>query len=822
MTYRNLPSSIANEPLATLVEIVPMPLAFLDREFHFVYANQAAAEQVGIVKETLVGLPMSEVVPGYWPELKKIFKRVLTGETITNHEVDLSELGSEPREWIASFYPVHDDGEVIAIACTSMDVTELEKAKHALQARNDLFAMLAKASAAVSRSQTKQELFEEICEIAVDTGNFRYAWIGVPDEGKIKLIAQAGDDGGYIRAIDEADLNISADPDDPRSAGPTGQAYLHGITSFVNDYFKAPETEPWREAALAVGFRGAAALPIREQGQVVAVLTLYAAEKNFFSEELIQTLAEVTPSMSLAMDRFALELQSKDDEAEMILRDRALTAATQGVVITDAQAGDNPVIYATPAFEELTGYSSDEMRGKNCRILQGEDTDPAEVAKVSQAISEGRGCEVEMINYRKNGESFWNRVMISPIFDDAGNLTHYVGVQTDVSERRKLERQVNQAQKMEAVGQLAGGVAHDFNNVLTAIRGAADLALAEVGPGSVREDLKQIDKAAERAARLTQQLLAFSRRQVLQPQSTDLNLVVTETTALVSRVIGDNIELVEKFAPSLPAVLVDRAQLQHVILNLCINARDAMPDGGTITIQTSAADLDESAAESQLVPAAGSYSVIEISDNGIGMSPATLSRIFEPFFTTKSEGTGLGLATVYGIVNQTGGNVAVESEEGVGTLFRIYLPTTTEAIEPDRAARSAPTSSLDGAETILHVEDSEMLRPLISRTLERHGYKVLSAANAKEAIEIAESDLSSIDLMITDIVMPGMNGRELAEMLVGKNPALRILFTSGYPEDMVIRDGISGHEVNFIEKPFLAKDLLPMVRSILDDPPAGR
>ena len=821
MTYRNLPASVSNEPLATLVEIVPMPLAFLDREFHFVYANQAAAEQVGRLREGLTGLPMSEVVPGYWPELKKIFKRVLTGETIVNHEVDLSELGSEPREWIASFYPVHDDGEVIAIACTSMDVTDLQEAKRALQSRNDLFAMLAKANSAVSRSTTKEELFAEICEIAINTGKFQHAWIGVPNNGLLVPIARAGDDGGYLRSLDDADLNISTDPEDRRSQGPTGQAYLHGTASFVNDYFKSPETEPWQAAALAVGFRGAAALPIREQGQVVAVLTLYAAEKDFFSSELIQTLAEITPSMSLAMDRFALEHQREEDEAEMILRDRALTAATQGVVITDAQAEDNPVIYATPAFEELTGYSSEEMRGRNCRILQGEGTDPSEVAKVRQAIADGHGCEVELINYRKDGESFWNRVMISPIFDDSGKLTHFVGVQTDVTERRKLERQVSQAQKMEAVGQLAGGVAHDFNNVLTAIRAAADLALAEVGPGSVREDLQQIDKAAERAAHLTQQLLAFSRRQVLQPQSTDLNLVVTETSALVSRVIGDNIELVERFAPGLPAVLVDRAQLQHVILNLCINARDAMPDGGTITIQTSASDLDESYVESRLVPVAGRYAVIEISDDGSGMSTETLSRIFEPFFTTKSEGTGLGLATAYGIVNQTGGHVAVESEIGVGTLFKIYLPTTSKAIEPDWSARGVPTESLDGGETILHVEDSEMLRPLVSRALGRHGYKVLSAANANEAIEIAEREQQNIDLMITDVVMPGMNGRELAEILLDKNPNLRVLFTSGYPEDMVIRDGISGHEVNFMEKPFLAKELLPLVRSILDDPPAG-
>lgn len=810
---------VSAEPLATLVEIVPMPLAFLDREFHFVYANQAAAEQVGILKETLVGLPMSEVVPGYWPELKKIFKRVLTGETITNYEVDLSELSKEPREWIASFYPVHDEDEVIAIACTSMDVTDLHMTERALEVRNDLFSMLAQANGAVSRSSTKEELFDEICEIAIKVGKFRYAWVGVPTNGKITGVARAGDDGGYMQALDDLDLNISTDPDDPRSHGPTGQAYLNGKLSFVNNYFESASTELWQEAAATVGFRGAAALPIREHGKIIAVLTLYSEQNDFFSDERIETLSEMASGVSLALDRFELDRRRKEHEAEMILRDRALTAATQGVVITDAQAGDDPIIYVTPAFEELTGYTKDDMIGRNCRILQGPETDPAEVAKMHHALAEGRACEVELLNYRKNGESFWNLVSIAPIFDDDGVLTHFVGVQTDVTEHRKLEQQVRQAQKMEAVGQLAGGVAHDFNNALTAIRAAADLAIAEAGPGSVCEDLKQIDKAAEHAAKLTQQLLAFSRQQVLQPQSTDLNQVVTDTTALVTRVIGDNIELSEKLASGLEAVLVDRAQLQQVILNLCINARDAMPDGGRIAIETSSCDLDEDYVRNRLVPKAGRYAIVEIADNGIGMDEATKSRLFEPFFTTKSEGTGLGLATVYGIVNQTGGYVDVESELGVGTVFKVYLPTTMKAIAPDRSERGSASASLDGNETILHVEDSEMLRPLVARALERHGYNVLSAANAKEAIEIANVEQLNIDLMITDIVMPGLNGRELAELLVKKNPKLRVLFTSGYPEDMVIRDGISEDEVNFIEKPFLAKDLLPLVRSILDESP---
>jgi two-component system cell cycle sensor histidine kinase/response regulator CckA len=374
---------------------------------------------------------------------------------------------------------------------------------------------------------------------------------------------------------------------------------------------------------------------------------------------------------------------------------------------------------------------------------------------------------------------------------------------------------------MEAVGQLAGGVAHDFNNALTAIRGSVDLALGEVKLESAREDLRQIDKAAEHAANLTRQLLAFSRQQVLQPQSTDLNQVVTEITALITRIIGDNIDLHEDLSPSLDTVLVDRAQLQQVIINLAINARDAMPDGGIIEIKTSNCELDESYVTNGLVAEAGDYAMIEISDNGSGMDEQTQAKVFDPFYTTKSEGTGLGLATVYGIVSQTGGYIALDSEPNIGTTFKVYLPTTEREVAPARADRSAAAGSSDGSETILHVEDSEMLRPLVKRTLGRRGYNVLSAANAEEAIEIAKTEEGKIDLVLTDIVMPGLNGRELADILLPLYPNLRVLFTSGYPADVVIREGIAEDEVHFIEKPFLAKDLVAKVRSILDEDVAG-
>ena len=816
---------VTTEPLAALVEIVPMPLVFFDRELRCVYANQAAAEQVKVDRESLVSRPISEVLPAIWPKLKELLERVLAGETITDfqfHLRDLDDPEKPHRKWLGSYYPVIDDGEVIAAACTSIDVTELHAAKRELEIRNDLFAMLAQVNAAVNSSRSKQELFDAVCEIAYRTGNFQYAWVGAPENGAILPVASAGDDKGRTSRLEGEGLTISTDPNDPLSRCPTGQAYLTGKASFVNNYFETPETEPWREVATDVGFFGSAAVPIRQNGEVVAVLAIYAHRRNFFTPEMMVVLEEITPSLSLALERFELERRRRIDETALDLRDRALSAATQGVSITDMRIEGNPIIYASPALGELFGYPPDDLLGLPGETFIGEATDRGEVERLRGGLASGQLVEAELLSYRKNGESFWNRLTISPVLDEDGTLTHAVAVHTDVTEQHKLENQVRQAQRMEAIGQLAGGVAHDFNNALTAIRGSVDLALTEEMPEAARQDLRHADEAAEHATQLTRQLLAFSRQQVLQPQSTDLNRVVRETTELVRRLIGDNVELNVDVGSEIDAVIVDRAQLQQVIINLAVNARDAMPDGGVISLATANHVLGQSYAEHGFVAKAGQYVMLEVSDSGHGMDETTQSKIFEPFYTTKPDGTGLGLATVYGIVNQTGGHIEVESTVDVGTTFKIYLPTTSLEVAPERTEPNPGASSLRGVETILHVDDSEMLRPLVMRSLSRQGYNVLSAADAEEALAIAKSLDGKLDLVITDVVMPGLNGRELAERLLADYPHLGVIFTSGYPSDKVIRAGIAEAEVSFIEKPFLAKDLLVMVRSMLDAPQPAR
>lgn len=805
--------------LTALVESVPTALAFIDRSFRFVYANEAAGLQVNQLKDHFIGEKVSQVIPLAWPEAKSVFERVLAGESIYNIDIDLSEIAHKPRQWVGSFCPVIRDGEVVGIACTSFDVTELRAAEDELNARKNLYAMLARANAAMVAHVDRDALFREICEIAVETGKFHLAWIGEPVDGVFAEIASAGSGDSYAGTFAMDGNDVTTDPEDIHSQGPTGVAYRTGEVTVENDFLGSAATAPWHEAARRAGFASSAAFPIRELDEVVAVLSLYSTELDFFTPDLVDALSEMTPSLSIWMDWHALEERRKRSEAELLMRDRALSAADQGVVITDALAGDNPIIYVTPAFESLTGYTSEELVGSNCRMLQGEGTDQKTLMLIREAIEEGRGCEVELLNYRKDGAAFWNRLSMSPVHDDEGKVTHFIGVQVDVTEKRELEQRARQAQKLEAIGQLAGGIAHDFNNALTAIRASADLALQDAEDEALREDLVQIDRAAENAAQLTRQLLAFSRQQVLQPQATDLNQVLSETLNLADRLIGENIELTEDLGEGMHHVIVDRSQLQQVIMNLAINARDAMPDGGKIAIRTSACELDEADVARHFVPEAGSYALLEMSDSGIGMDPADQSQVFEPFFTTKAEGTGLGLATVHGIVNQSGGQITLESEPNVGTTFKVYLPTTLEDVVLAPEAPPVKTARGVSHETILHVEDSETLRTLVARALGRQGYNVLSAASAEAALVLAEEHQGELDLMLTDIVMPGLNGRELAEIMAKRMPGLKVLFTSGYPADMIIRQGIAEAEVDFIEKPFLASQLAEKIRAVLDSDP---
>jgi PAS domain S-box-containing protein len=426
-----------------------------------------------------------------------------------------------------------------------------------------------------------------------------------------------------------------------------------------------------------------------------------------------------------------------------------------------------------------------------------------------------------------NGETFTALTTIgevtvetwySPRRDDTGAVTGAIGVSLDVTTRRRLEEQYLQAQKMDAVGQLAAGIAHDFNNLLTAIGGYTELVLLTLEPGDRRrEELHEVAKAGLRAAALTRQLLAFSRRQILQPTVFDINGMLADVHKLLRRTIPENIDLQLQLNPVDP-VRADPGQLEQVVLNLAINAGDAMPHGGLLRLTTDTVDVDEGAAGRHAPMPAGRYVRLRVTDTGVGMSPETQARIFEPFFSTKErgKGTGLGLATVYGIVKQSDGYIWVDSEIGRGTTFDIYLPVVSASVSPAAHVEQAPPY-YGGTQTVLIAEDDGAVRRLTRDVLTSHGYTVLDARDGDEALALARAHPNPINLLIADVVMPGLSGRDLASRLTVERPDMRVLYTSGYNENMMVRAGFEKFESDrtLLRKPFLPADLLQKVRETL-------
>jgi PAS domain S-box-containing protein len=419
-------------------------------------------------------------------------------------------------------------------------------------------------------------------------------------------------------------------------------------------------------------------------------------------------------------------------------------------------------------------------------------------------------------NVTKDGRTIICEWYNTPLMGEDGRFLGILSLAQDITERRQLEEQFRQAQKMEAVGRLAGGVAHDINNLLTVITGYGELVLSILPPTHpARELVREIRNAGERAAALTRQLLAFSRKTVLEPKVLDLNTQVREMEKLLRRLIGEDVELTTSLSPDLGRVKTDPGQLEQVLVNLCVNARDAMPHGGKITLETKNAQLDAAYAQDHPDVQPGPYVLLAVSDTGHGMDAATQARIFEPFFTTKEQGkgTGLGLAMVYGFIKQSSGHIAVYSEPGRRATFKLYLPQVQGMVS---SSKSSPGLT-KGTETVFLVEDEDGVRALARHLLQSCGYTVLEASNGKEALRIAERHLGTIHLLITDVVMPqGLGGRQVAEAVRARHPEARVLFVSGYTDDAVVRHGILEERTSFLQKPFTPAALAQKVREVLD------
>jgi PAS domain S-box-containing protein len=631
---------------------------------------------------------------------------------------------------------------------------------------------------------------------------FSVNWLGLDQHGAV-FLAEAKDHHLYLRAYRGDDPDLDACTRVFFGQCICGRAAEKGNVEFGS----SQDAEHQRR------FPGASAhchyaVPIMLGERCLGVLQLQlraAAARDERAEEFLET----------AGDLAALILARKNAESELDRLATAIEQVSEAVFITDP---DGSIRYVNPAFTALTGYCREDVIGKNPRILKSGRHGPELYEVMWRTISTGRVWDGRLTDKRKDGVLYEADITVTPIKDDSGRIINFAAVCRDVTAVAALEEKLRRSQKMEAVGLLAGGIAHDFNNVLTTIVGYNYFILEGLETGnSLRPYSLEIKRSAELAGSLTHQLLALGSHQVVQPRVMDANSVILSMTKMLRRLVGEDIDVELSAHSALWAVKMDSGQLEQVVLNLAVNARDAMPKGGRLNLSTKNISARKDRSPDPLISLpAGQYVCLEISDSGMGMDEATRARIFEPFFTTKEpgRGTGLGLSTVMGIVKQYRGHISVQSEPGQGSTFRVYIPRAEGGVEA-MLPGDIPKSTKGGEETILVVEDNDALRDIIKKALREKGYRVFSARSAEEALAKCCKLKERIDLLLTDVVLPDVEGPELAKRLLESRPALRVVIMSGYPGGAFAKFS-AGRDTFHIEKPFSPEQLLATVRRSLD------
>jgi PAS domain S-box-containing protein len=582
----------------------------------------------------------------------------------------------------------------------------------------------------------------------------------------------------------------------------------HKAPLVVVDAQHDPRLAPVHDLMRRRGTNSLLMVPLVVEGEVAGSLSLEAREAPYFSAAEVSLIWNVADQVSGVLARAQLAQNYRQLSI-------AIEQAAESVIILDPQG---IILYINPAFEKVTGYSRAEAIGQTLDMLQSGEHDPAFYQEMWAILRAGKVWHGRIVNRKKDGTLYTDDATITPVRDENGSIINYVQVTRDVTRELQLEEQFRQTQKMEAVGRLTAGIAHDFNNLLTAINGFVELAQVQLPPDAPAQDLLgKVRHSGERAAGLVRQLLAFSATQVVEAKVVDANSVVAEMDKMLRQIIGEDIELTTHLAPDLWTVKLDPSQLEQVIVNLAVNARDAMPRGGRLIIETANVALEGGDIASHLEAEPGEYVLLTVKDTGVGMDDAVKAHLFEPFFTTKErgKGTGLGLATVYGIVKQSSGYIWVDSQEGVGTTFKIYLPRCREAPRPlsqPREERGLPL----GGETILVVEDDDQVRTMVKLILAQQGYLVLEAADGQQALRLAADHAGHIQLLLTDVVLRGINGPELAHGLAQSYPDLKTLYISGYPPEEIAQYDLLAPDVAALQKPFTPMDLARKVRQVLD------
>jgi two-component system, cell cycle sensor histidine kinase and response regulator CckA len=731
----------------------------LDLEGRYTYLNSAAEMVGGYGRGELLGRHFTElVVPEQARLVRERFSRKLAGlEENSCYEVDYVARDGRRIALEINSLPFREGGRVAGVLGIARDVTERRLADTALRESEEHYRLL----------------FDH---------NPHPMWVyDVETLGFVAVNSSAVRHYGYTR---EEFLSMTLA--DIRPSGEVAGLMMRLRESEGRDHVSRPSVHRKRDGEVIHVDITSHEMPV--EGRRCRVVLAHDVTQRVRAEEALRESEERLRAQYRGLPVPTYTWRREGDD--LVLRDFNDAAG----VLTHGRAA------------ALVGRRASEIYAERPDILED-----------FRRCSEGREVVSRETLYRmaSTGEEKYLRIAYAFVPPDVV-MAHV----EDITERRALEEQFRQAQKLESVGRLAGGVAHDFNNLLTAINGYADLLLRSPSvEGAQRGRVSEIRRAGERAAGLTRQLLAFSRKQVLQPKLLDLNLIVSDTETMLRRMIGEDVQLHTNLAPGLHAVRADPGQVEQVLMNLAVNARDAMPGGGHLTIETRNVSLDEAYAGRHVAVRPGDYVMMAVSDNGVGMDEATRRQIFEPFFTTKEagKGTGLGLSTVYGIVKQSGGNVWVYSEVGEGTTFKIYLPRDGQEAAAERGGGQAPEALPSGDETVLLVEDDETVREMTKEALELSGFVVVAAGHGEEALRVCREHRGPIDILLTDVVMPQMGGRTLVERLAeaGRRD-LPVIFMSGYTDDAVVRHGILREDVNFIQKPFTPDVLVRKIRAVLD------
>ncbi len=697
--------------------------------------------------------------------------------------------------------PRHKDILTVVSAQVAMAIERKQTEEH-VRRRNRELALLNQIIGATAYSRSSDYILEIACQELARAFNMPQAVATLLDKSTMEVVLAA-------------EYHVKGFPPVVWDRFPVqGNPFVKNILIkkapiIVEDVQNDPHIAPVRHLITPRGTVSMMLLPLIVEGEAVGSLSIGSSEPHHF------TANEVNLAWSVADQVAGVLARAQLDESRRMLS-TAIEQAAEGVIVIEARG---TIRYVNPAFGEITGYAPHDVVGQPFDML-GSEAQNILFEEIINTVKDGNVWSGRFSGQKYNGETYFADMTITPVRDENRRVVRYVGVMHDVTHELLLERQYYQAQKMDAIGQLTGGIAHDFNNILTAINGFASLLQVRLLVDDPRREM--VDKildSGQRAADLVNQLMAFSRKQLVEPQKLNLNSVVTQMQKMLQRIIGENIQFNTWLHPALWTVKIDPVQIEQVILNLAVNARDAMPNGGTLTVETANETLDQSFADDHFGVTPGKYVLLAVSDTGVGMDKDVQEHIFEPFFSTKEKGkgTGLGLATVFGIVTQNGGTVWVYSEKELGTTFKIYFPIVKDDTVDNFTSLESPVAVLPtGSETILLVEDDEVVRELTCQILQEQGYTVLMAENGKEALQVAAEYQSTIHLLLTDVIMSGMTGKVLAEKMMQQYPQTKIIFMSGYTDDAIAHHGVLSPDVSFLPKPFSVEALTFTVREVLD------